>query len=226
MNWLPSARRKILAAAGSSSKAVGLGVEQFGVVAAQHKAVARERNSRRHHRRARQDAVLFERAVEPHHRPRHAGRAPAIAAEVGYGFAGGVEIHPGGRCRRRGLAEIDKGVAPAGEVDDHEPAAADIAAARFDDRERVADRDRRVDCIAAGREDAGADLGGDVLRGHDHAVPSLDRGWRSRRGGAGEGSRQRQLGQYEQDQRSSAPPRATGHRSLLPHSRRVSVSWS
>ena len=88
--------------------------------------------------------------------------------------------------------KLMKSVAPVGEVDRHEPAAADIAAARLDHGERIADRDRGVDRIAAGGENAGADRGGDVLRGHHHAVLGLDRLWRSRRRFAGRYGDQRQ----------------------------------
>ncbi len=119
--------------------------------------------------------MLGERAVEPHHRPRNADGAPAVTAEVGYRLAGGVEIHPGGRRRGGGFAEIDEGVAPVGEVNRHEPAAADVAAARLDDGERIADRYRGVDRVAAGREDADADRRSDALRGDHHAVLGLDR---------------------------------------------------
>ena len=45
-----------------------------------------------------------------------------------------------------------------GAADQHEPAAADIAAARIDDGQRVADRDRGIDRIAAGFQDLGPDL--------------------------------------------------------------------
>ena len=86
----------------------------------------------------------------------------------------------GSRGSGRRLAKIDKGVAPILEVDGHEPAAADIAAARVDDSERIADRDRRVDRIAALGKDPRADLGGVVLGRDHHAVLGLDRRRRGR----------------------------------------------
>ena len=65
------------------------------------------------------------------------------------------------RRRRRGLAIVDGDVAVAfGEMDHHEAAAAEIAGARIGDREREADRHRRVDRVAAAVEDLDADAGG------------------------------------------------------------------
>ena len=45
-----------------------------------------------------------------------------------------------------------------------------LPAAGIDDGERVADRDRGVDGVAAALEHVDADLARQVLRGHDHAV--------------------------------------------------------
>ena len=70
-------------------------------------------------------------------------------------------------------------------MDSHEPAAAYVAAAWFDDGKRIAHRNRRIDRVAAGHENAGADLGGNVLRGHDHAALRLDCDRRRGRGRAG-----------------------------------------
>jgi hypothetical protein len=57
------------------------------------------------------------------------------------------------RGARRLLAEIQDGAAAVGTADQHEPAAADIAAARIDDGQRVPDRHGGVDSVAAGLED-------------------------------------------------------------------------
>jgi hypothetical protein len=77
-------------------------------------------------------------------------------------------------------------------MDRHEPAAADIAAARVDDSERIADRNRRIDRIPASLKHAHPSLGGQPMRGHHHTVLGLDR-----RGGPYERSPQ----QGQQDQR-------------------------
>ena len=179
-----------------------LAVEDVGVGPPQHKAVARQSDRRCQQCRARETAVFCRRALEPHHRAGHSGRAVAPAAELVDRLAGGVEIHRGGRRPGCGLAEIDEGVAPVLQVDGHEPAAADIAAARIDDGERIADGNRGIDRVAALGEDAHADLGGIALRGDHHAVLGLDR----RRG-------QRR----EQDQREYQPH--PDHPWFLPASR-------
>ena len=60
-------------------------------------------------------------------------------------------------------------------MNDHEAAAADIAGVRIRDREREADRHRRVDRVAAAVEDFHADAGGAALLRHHHAVVGEDR---------------------------------------------------
>ncbi len=92
------------------------------------------------------------------------------------GIAGDVEEHGRRGGRRRGLAVIDCRVAVAfGKVNDHEAAAADITGARIGDREREADRHRRVHRIAAAGEDFHADAGGAAFLRHHHAIVGKDR---------------------------------------------------
>ena len=55
-------------------------------------------------------------------------------------------------------------------MDGGEAAAADIAAARMGHRQRVADGDRRIDGVAARRQDVRAGLGGVALRTDRHAI--------------------------------------------------------
>ncbi len=74
------------------------------------------------------------------------------------------------RGEGRLLAEIEEGLSAVGELQRHEAAAAEIAGRRIDDGERIADRDRGVDGVAAALEDVDADLGREVLGRHDHAV--------------------------------------------------------
>ena len=126
---------------------------------------------------------------EPHDGAGHAGGAGAVEAAIGDGFAVGVEEHRGGRGARGGFAKVDEPVPAAflrcvGEVQGHEPATADIAAARVHDRQRVTDRDRRIDCVAAPAQDVRAHFGGEALGGHDHTALPLDG-----RGGGGLGAR-------------------------------------
>ena len=69
----------------------------------------------------------------------------------------------------------------AGEVDDHEAAAADITGARIGDGQRKADRHRGIDGVAAAVEDLDADAGGARLLRHHHAVVREDRRHRRNR---------------------------------------------
>ena len=159
---------------------VGPRAENIGIGAAQHKTVARQRNRRRDQLGARQPAVFSRGMVEPHHRAGHAGGKVAVPAEVGDEVSLRVEIHPGGRGCGGGLAEIDERLPAVGKVNRHEPAAADIAAARVDDGQRIAYPNRGIDRIAAGLEDTHPDLGGQPMGGHDHAMLGLDHGSRGR----------------------------------------------
>ena len=59
---------------------------------------------------------------------------------------------------------------PSAAVDQHEPAAADLAAARVDHGQRIADRDGRIDRVATGGENLQPDVARLVLGGGDHAV--------------------------------------------------------
>ena len=75
-------------------------------------------------------------------------------------------------------------------MDQHEAAAADIAGARQGDGERKADRDRRIDGVAAALQDVEPDPRRLRLLGHDHAVPGDHRPrrgeWGDDRGRIGE----------------------------------------
>ena len=74
------------------------------------------------------------------------------------------------RGERRLFAEVDEGLAPVGELDRHEAAAAEVAGGGVDDGQRVADGDRGIDRVAAVLQHVDADLGGEMLRRDDHAV--------------------------------------------------------
>ncbi len=151
----------------------GLCRDGRGIGRTEHKAVAGERDRRRHHRGAAEPAIFGEGMVEAHHRARHPGGAIAVEARLAHHRAGCIEEHAGVRSARCGFAEIDDAVLAIGAVDQHEPAAADIAAARVDHGQRIADRDGRVDRIAAGGENAQPDRAGLMLGGDDHAALAL-----------------------------------------------------
>ena len=87
------------------------------------------------------------------------------------GLAVGPEKNIARRRRRRGLAIVDRDIFVAlGGMDHHEAAAADIAGARIGHGQRKAGRDRGIDRIAALPQDVGADLRGEFLLRHHHAV--------------------------------------------------------
>ncbi len=60
-----------------------------------------------------------------------------------------VEVHVGGGGQRGLLAEVDEGLAAVGQLQRHEPAAAEVARRRIHDRQRIAHRHRGVDGVAA-----------------------------------------------------------------------------
>ena len=120
--------------------------------------------------------------------------------------AGGVEVHVGGRGERRLLAEIEEGLPAVGELQRHEAAAAEVARRRIDDRQRIADGDRRVDGVAAAAQHVDADLGREVLRRHDHAVLGRDR---RHRGGLGDAE---QRGRRDHGAQAAGKEEAAGHR--------------
>jgi len=91
----------------------------------------------------------------------------------------------------RGLAVVDRDrLIAVGAMDQHEAAPADVAGARQGDGERKADRDRRIDSVAAAFQYVEPDPRRLRLLGHDHAVPGDDRPrrreWGDDRGRIGE----------------------------------------
>ena len=66
---------------------------------------------------------------------------------------------------------------PVGAADQHE-AAADIAAARIDDGQRITDRDSSIDSVAAGLQDCQPGVARLVLCRHHHAMPGFNSAFR------------------------------------------------
>src|SRR5882762_3002790 len=89
--------------------------------------------------RARQRAVSFAGGFQSHYSSRYADGEIAVPAFFGNGIAACIEVHVPPRRLRRLLAEINEGILAVGEVNDHEAAAPEIAAAGMRYRERVAD---------------------------------------------------------------------------------------
>ena len=143
-----------------------------GIALTQNEAVARQPDRGRHQRRARQCAVAYAGSLQSQHRTRHADRLPAIGRPAGHHVPGLVLEHGGGRCARRLLAEVEEGRAVIGEMKRHEPPATDIAGLWIDDRERIPDRNRGIDGVAAIAQNLDADIGGKMLSADDHAARS------------------------------------------------------
>ena len=99
-------------------------------------------------------------------------------------IAPGVEKHRWRRRRRRGLAIIDCRVLAVGEMDQHKPAATDVAGARIGHRQRKADRHRGVHRVAAAPKKFNTNTCGARLLRHHHAVARQYRACRRNRRGA------------------------------------------
>ena len=128
-------------------------------------------------------AVFAPGELEAGDRPRHADREAGKARLERIGLAVGVEEHVLGRRRGRGLAIVDRDrLIAISAMNQHEAAAADIAGARQGDGERKADRDRRIDGIAASLQDIEPDSRRLRLLSHDHAMPGDDRSRGGERG--------------------------------------------
>ena len=120
--------------------------------------------------------VLAPRELEACDGSGHADREPGIARLERIGLAVGVEEHVLGRRGRRGLAVVDRDrFLKIRAMDQHEAAAADVARARQGDGEREADRDRRIDGVAAALEHVQPDARRRRLLAHDHPMPGDDR---------------------------------------------------
>ncbi len=87
------------------------------------------------------------------------------------GIAPGVEEHVARGGLGRNLAIVDRNrLARPGEIDQHESAATQIAGDRVRDRERKADRDCRIDRVAASLQNVNADLRCQMLLARYRAV--------------------------------------------------------
>jgi hypothetical protein len=129
-----------------------------------------QRDRRRHHLTKGQPAVVVERRGQSHHRAGNRDRLVAAQAFPRDHVPLRVEIHARRGRQRRGFAEIQKFVRAVGEVDHHEAAAAQIAAARMHHRFGKADGHGGIDGISPVLQDVHADPGGETLSADHHAV--------------------------------------------------------
>ncbi len=155
---------------GMFGKVLDTGVEDVHVALLQNIAPLRQHNGRRHHLFEAHRSVLPECAVEAQHRAGHAHGEIGLGAAPGNHVALRVLEHRGRGGERCLFTEVEEHVLAAGQVDHHEAAAADVAAARLDHRQGIADRHRCIDGIAALLENLQADLGGIVLGGDHHCM--------------------------------------------------------
>ena len=149
---------------------VGRLVEQRHVARREHEALAGEPDRRRHHRGAGQGAVTRARRLQPGGRAGNADAEPALGRASLRHIALRVEEHALRRGERRLFAEIQERRPPVGQVQQHEPAAAKVAARRIHHGERVADRDRRIHRVAAGFKHLQPGRRGQRLRRDHHEV--------------------------------------------------------
>ena len=133
-------------------------------------------------------AVFAPGELKPRDRAGHADGEAGKARLEWIGLAVSVEKDVFGRPCGRRLAIVDRGrLIEIGAVDQHEAAAAKIAGARQGDREREADRNGRVDRVAAEPQHLDADARGPRLLAHHHPVLGDDR----QRGGESGNDRRR-----------------------------------
>ncbi len=86
-----------------------------------------------------------------------------------------VEIHVGRSFGGSFLAVVEKMDLAVRPAEEQESAAADVAGLGIDDRQGEADRDRRVDCVAALLHDGDAHLGSLRMHRRNHGFGSMDR---------------------------------------------------
>ena len=159
---------------GRGAKILGAFRQHVHIAASQYEPFLRELDGRCDQRGSRQGAVFLPRRLQAHDGSGNAHRQITVETPVADHLAARVEEHVGARCQRRALAKIDEGTSAVGEVNGHESAAAEIAAARMCHRQRVTDRHRGIDGIASLTQNCRAHLRGEVLRSHHHPLVRLE----------------------------------------------------
>ncbi len=87
-----------------------------------------------------------------------------------------VQVHVGRRGQRCLFAEVEESLAPIGQLNGHETTATEVAGRRVDHRQRISNRYRSIDSVAASLEHIDTHVGSQVLSRNDHAVFGSDRG--------------------------------------------------
>ena len=154
---------------------LGRGEQHVDVALVEREAVLGQLDRRRDQFRALHGAVLLPGVFHARNGAGHADGEVPLGGQALDDVAVLVEVHVGGGALGRRLAEIEEGLAAVGKLDGHEAAAAEIAGRRIDHGERIADRHRRVDRVAAALEHIHAHHRGQVLGGNHHPVFGGDR---------------------------------------------------
>ncbi len=144
--------------------------QDIDIAPGQNETVRCKANRRRDERRAGQGSVFLARHFQAHHRARNSDRQITIHAAVLDDGPLRIEEHVRTGCQRRLFAEIDEGIAAVGQVNGHEAAAAQIAAAGMRHRQGVSHRDRGVHGVATLAQYHGSDVRGFMLSAHHHAL--------------------------------------------------------
>ena len=140
------------------------------IASSQHEPFLGELDCRRDQHGSRQGAVLLPRGFQAHDGSGNPHRQITVETAVADNLAARVEEHVGAGGERRPLAKIDEGIFAVGEMNDHESAAAEIAAARMCHRQRVADRYRGIDGVATLTQNCRTHIRSQVLGSNHHPL--------------------------------------------------------
>ncbi|MCY1415184.1 hypothetical protein D9M71_306570 [compost metagenome] len=155
---------------------VGGVVQQIDIPLLQHETVFGQLDGRGDDFLARLGAVLGQRQFHARNGARHTHGQVATGTQIGNDVALLVQVHVGGCGQRRFFTEVEEGLAPVRQLNGHETTAAEVACRGVHHCQRIADRDRCVDGVAAVLEHIHADMAGQVLGGDHHAVFPRRRG--------------------------------------------------
>jgi hypothetical protein len=144
-------------------------LEFIDVAARNDEPVVCQANRSGHQHRPRQGAVFLPSRFESQHRTGHADSEITVDALIAHGIAVRVEKHVRARSERRLLAKIDEGISAVRQMNHHEAAAAEIAAAWMRHCKCVTHGNRGIDGVSALAQNRCAGLGGEMLRRDHHA---------------------------------------------------------
>ncbi|CAI8205713.1 MAG: Uncharacterised protein [Alphaproteobacteria bacterium] len=148
-------------------------VELAGRFFGQYKAVLRQIDRRPNERIPRLRTEFLVQRGHAGHTSRHTDREMAFQAETCNHLTVFIEIHIAAGGKGRALAKIQRADIAIGEAVNHKAAAANISGLLIHHGEREIDRHRRVKRIAALAQHIAANLAGQPVRRHHHAVLAI-----------------------------------------------------